>query len=249
MSEAEANYLLGRIAALAGQDDPATFRGFSVVNGTPLNSPLDFHPAAAVVDNNTSAYLALPDAVDGVNARWVAPGQPAIIPLLNRNNVARVQWTAPPNKTQPTAVVTERATVIFYRNPNPFGLGTPTAVSAPGRATAFASASRGIGTYTFIPPNLTGIKGMIVYLAVTGGGGSVAVNILNSDTTLVGGNTVTWVSSLAIASGSGVQILAYPGLPATANASANTILGQTPTISAVVTVAAATFQVDYDLLP
>lgn len=230
-----------------GTDTEGT-QSFSVPNGSLLDQRLSFRPGSVVIDNNTSAYLNVPDATkDGVG-RWVPPGYPAALPLLGSVSRARINWSAPPNKVQPLVVPTEVAQVVFAASQTPIGLGVASPQSAQGRATAFPSLSRAAGTYTFIPPNLLGIKGMIVFLAVTGGTGTATLSIRDSDTTLVGGTTATWVTSLAIANPGGVELLAYPGIPATANASANTVLGQTPSIVVVVATAATTFQVDYDLL-
>lgn len=93
----------------------------SLANGTKLNQDLGFEARSVVVDNHTSAYLQFPDAGDGVLGRFVPPGQPAVIPLLRPNRIGRVIWAAPPGKTEPVAITTEQAQLVFFATATPVG--------------------------------------------------------------------------------------------------------------------------------
>jgi len=126
-----------------------------------------------------------------------------------------------------------------------------TALAAPlGRAILFPSLSRAPGTYVATLPNTNGAKGLIAYLAVTGGTGTVTMTIQNSaGQTMAGGGTDSLLATTAIAVGAGGNLYLYPGGKAVANLSDNFPLGQTPLIQIVVATAATTCEVDYDLLP
>lgn len=111
--------------------DPSNVAYFNQANGTNLSKDLAFIGGSVVVDNNTSAYLHFPDAGDGSTGRYVGPGLPAALPLLNPKRIATVRWEAPPGKVQPAAIATEKAQIVFFRAPVPPVNGIPTPVIPP----------------------------------------------------------------------------------------------------------------------
>lgn len=113
---------------------------------------------------------------------------------------------------------------------------------------AFPSLSRAAGTYTFDVPAQFLAKGIIVYSAVTAGTGTVTFAIQDRDAN-VGVTSNSYVTSAAIASGSGNILRMYPGLTTLANFDVQGVLGPTPRIVAVVSTNPATFATDYALLP
>jgi len=228
-------------------DEPTDSASFSVVNGVSLDVRLGFVVGSVIIDNNTSAFMNAPDATKDGTGRWVGPGQPGAFPILGHISRARINWSAPPGKSQPAPVPTEAAQVTFFAAAVPPGFGS----AAPGgttRGVAFPSLSRANGVYTFDVPAQSFARGIIVYMAVTGGAGTVTLDLRQADLTLnvIGGPQVT---SNAIPVGSGVIISIYPGITPLANFNASVVLGQSPRITVTVAGGPATFAVEYDLAP
>src|SRR5690348_2462221 len=115
--------ILGRLVAQANHYDESNVAFFSLANGTNLTTDLGFFPRSVIVDNHTSAYMAFPDAGDGITARFVTPNQPAVFPILQHHRIARVRWVAPPGKTEPTPITSEQAQIVFLASPAPVGQG------------------------------------------------------------------------------------------------------------------------------
>lgn len=82
--------------------------GFSVKNGTRLASPAGFLARSATIDNNTSAYCYHPDS-----GLYVPPGTGRSVSFEGTRS-ARLEWKAPPGKTQPAAITTEEAQITFF---------------------------------------------------------------------------------------------------------------------------------------
>lgn len=104
------------------QDTEGT-QSFTVPNGTPLDQRTSFVVGSCIVDNNTSAWINIPDATKDGTGRFVGPGQGASFPILGHISRARVNWLAPPGKVQPAIVATEQAQVIFLAAAVPPGFG------------------------------------------------------------------------------------------------------------------------------
>jgi hypothetical protein len=118
------------------------------------------------------------------------------------------------------------------------------------RQNAFPSASRAVATYNFDVPAQGIAKGIIVYsfVSASAGAGTVTFAIQDRDAQ-VGVTSNSYVTSAAIAVGTGNILRMYPGLVALANFDVSGILGTTPRIVAVVATAATTFATDYVLVP
>lgn len=114
---------------------------------------------------------------------------------------------------------------------------------------AFPSASRNTGTYDFAIPTQTGFRGIVVYFGVNGGSGSITIAIQNTDLAYSPLLAVQELISGSFGNPSGGRILVYPGVTSVNNVAQNGVLGSNPRIEVVVTVAASTFEVTYDLIP
>jgi hypothetical protein len=230
-------------------DEPTNSASFSVANGTLLDQRLGFRAGSCVIDNNTSSYLNVPDASRDGTGRWIPPGTGAAIPILGHISRARITWSAPPGKSQPPAVATEFAQVTFFAAPTPpgFGISSPSLTT---RGTAFPLASYAIGTYNFNTPKQSFGRGIMTYTKVTAGGGTVTPTIFDFDDSIGSASAGALLTGAGLVVASGMnELRVYPGIAVTANVTANSCIGQQVQIQVVVTVAAATFQVDYEYLP
>jgi hypothetical protein len=228
-----------------GEDSEGS-QSFTVPNGVALDGRVSFPVGSCIVDNNTSAYANIPDATKDGTGRWVPPGTGAAIPILGNISRARINWSAPPGRTQPTAVATEVLQAVFLaaKSPPGFGISTPTATS---KATAFAGGTlQAIGTYSFTLAAQTTAKGIIVYLKNNAGAGSAAVTLFAHET--ITGFDATLIAGTAISAGNTQALNCYPGLTSGTGIT-NSIIGQTPRISVVVTVGTCDFTVTYELIP
>lgn len=98
-------------------------QSFSVSNGLPLDQRTSFVVGSVIVDNNTSAWINIPDATKDGTGRFVGPGQGASFPILGHISRARINWIAPPGKIQPIPIAGEQAQVIFLASAVPPGFG------------------------------------------------------------------------------------------------------------------------------
>lgn len=105
-----------------GQDTEGS-QSFAVTNGANLDQRTSFVVGSVIVDNNTSAWISIPDATKDGTGRYVGPGLGGAFPILGHISRARVNWSAPPGKQQPAAIATEQAQVIFLASPVPPGFG------------------------------------------------------------------------------------------------------------------------------
>lgn len=108
---------------IVGDDDGTESFSISLPAGTNLDERLGFHVGSVVVDNNASAFLNVLDATKDGTGRWVGPGQPGQMPLVNGISRARIAWTAPPGKVQPAFVAGEAAQITFFGSKVPPGIG------------------------------------------------------------------------------------------------------------------------------
>lgn len=154
-----------RLYAPQSEPDVGATQSFAVISGTPLDQRLGFQVGSVVVDNNTSTYLNIPDATKDGTGRYVPPGSGAAMPILGHISRARINWTAPPGKNQPSFVAGESAQVIFFASPMPPGLGLASPSSAtmpwisPNRLPVNINANVN-GTQILVPA----LAGQIVYV-------------------------------------------------------------------------------------
>ena len=190
----------------AGEDT----QSFYVVNGVNLTEQLSFVPRSVIVDNNTSAWLLVPDATTDGLGRFVGPGQPAAFPLFGTTHRAQIVWQAPANRSQPPAIAAERAVITFSASPVPLGFGQAVAATQ-NRWGLFNSAAQGVKASATRAgsPGVTHVLDAVVMSYVqeattvgvkSGGiiddvsGGSIAMGKL-FDTDGVAGHVNEWIES------------------------------------------------------
>lgn len=140
-------------APVASPDTEGT-SSFSVAAGTQLDTRLSFAAGSVVIDNNTSAYINVPDATKDGTGRWVPPGFPAAMPILGHISRARINWTAPPGKVQPAFIAGESAQVTFFAAAVPpgFGVAAPAPIIAVQDIPSLAKANTVLGFNSLAGP-------------------------------------------------------------------------------------------------
>lgn len=225
---------------MAGQTYPF------VVNAaeTKTIGPLGFIPTSIGVDNPNLFYVNFLGAGTGAWVNTNVRGAVVPAPFTARFFQVSSQNFPPEAPAGTTLAVTGQAVCIAYEDPQPPSPGYPTLGSSQG--TAFASLSRGIGTYTFTAPPAT-TKGIIVFIKTTSfSGGTLTVSIFNVSSS---GITASFLTSAALTTNTTTVMRIYPGLLAVANSIANDVLTGQPQVQAVVTGGSVTFSIDYTLVP
>lgn len=209
--------------------------------------PLAFVPKSIGVDTITANFFVhFPDSGFGA---WVNPFvSGAIVPAPVAAEMFRVSAVDTPSGVAAATAASGTAYCIAfedYQTPNP---GVPSAQAATG--IAFPSLSRTPATYTFIPPVIQGYRGIMVFLNVTGGTGTVQIIIFVQDSQPGGtGLAPAVLIGNAVASPNNYTLTVYPGIQVVANAQASGVIIPYLNIQAIVATNPATFQADYYLIP
>lgn len=222
-------------------------QSFTVASGKELDVPLGFVCGSVIIDNNTSAYINIPDATKDGTGRFIGPGQGGAFPILGHISRARIKWVAPGGRTQPAFVAGEQAVVVFAAAGVPPGFGFASPVGTPAGVEAFPLLDRaGPATYTFDIPTQTAFRGIVVFLLITGGAGTMILHIADRDpiTGIVNDELVS--ASLSTSSS---RMALYPGVATLANLTGNMVITPNVRLSAVLSGGDVIFQVAYYLIP
>lgn len=203
-------------------------------------------------DNATEFSLFMRDMAPG--NQWVFPFTygfmfPVASPSVG--HPIQIDASQTPPGSQPTPVAsTKIANLVAYDTDVQFSPGIVSSSQISTRQIAFPSLARGPNTYTVNTVKQYSARGIMVYIKVTVGTGTLTVSIFDFDDTINSANANTDITSVALTTASGMVVLRlYPGIAVAANTSNNLCIGQQQQIQALVATSSITFEIDYEYIP
>lgn len=192
-------------------------------------------PINAALDSTyTIAWLG---STNGMVVSAFSSGLTAGYPALGQNYMG---------ESVPVVIATDQSTLNVLAVG--VGNGSPNVNLAPARFAVWASASRGVGTYTFDTVTWQNALGALLYFKLTAGAGTVAFSIQGGDLAGTGATSNLLTSGLNSGTAGG-SVWVYPGVSVVANVTASQIVSQQVRFVAVVATAAVTFSANADIVP
>lgn len=207
--------------------------------------PIGFVPRSIGVDTLTAGFFV--HFPDGGFGAWVNPYVTgAIVPAPGANQNIRVSAVDTPSGAAAAATATGAAYGLVFEDfqaPDP-GISSGAAASG----TAFPLADRQLAgsPYNFDVPTLAGFAGIVCFLKITGGTGTMTLTIADRDPVTGIANAELVSASLST---SNTRLALYPGVSPVANLTGSMVITPNVRLTATLSGGDVIFQATYNLIP